>query len=56
MGRSVAGTCVKGVLEKFKRLRNCYNIRTIFKPKHTLRSSHMRTRMERGLQQMSQCV
>jgi hypothetical protein len=33
---------VKGVLEKFKHIGNRYNIRTIFKTKHTLRSSLMK--------------
>jgi hypothetical protein len=32
------------------------NIRTIFRTKHTLRSSLMKTRLERGPQQMAQCV
>jgi hypothetical protein len=35
---------VKGFSEKFKRTGNRYNIRTIFKTKHTLRSSLMKTR------------
>jgi hypothetical protein len=35
---------VKGVSEKFKRIGNRYNIRTIFKTKHKLRSSLMKTR------------
>jgi hypothetical protein len=34
---------VKGISEKFKRIGNRYNIRTVFKTKHTLRSSLMRT-------------
>jgi hypothetical protein len=47
---------VKGVSEKFKQIGNQYNIRTIFKTKHTLRSSLMKTRPERDMQQMAQCV
>jgi hypothetical protein len=38
---------VKGVSEKFRRIGNRYSIRTIFKTKHTLRSSLMKTRPER---------
>jgi hypothetical protein len=45
---------VKGVSEKFKRIGNRYNIRTIFKTKHTLRSSLMKTRPERDPQQTAQ--
>jgi hypothetical protein len=47
---------VKGVSEKFKRLGNCYNIRTIFRTKHTLQSSLMKTRLERDPQQMAQFI
>jgi predicted GIY-YIG superfamily endonuclease len=47
---------VKGVSEKFKRIGNQYNIRTVFKTKHTLRSSLVRTRPKRYLQQMAHCV
>jgi hypothetical protein len=47
---------VKGVSEKFKRILNRYNIRTIFKTKHTLRSSLMKTRPERGPLQTTQCI
>jgi predicted GIY-YIG superfamily endonuclease len=47
---------VKGVSEKFKRTGNQYNIRTIFKTKHTLRSSLARTRPKRDPQQMAHCV
>jgi hypothetical protein len=45
-----------GVSKKFKCTGNGYNIRTIFKTKHTLRSSLMKTGPERDLQQMTQCV
>jgi hypothetical protein len=47
---------VKGVSEKFKRIGNRYNIRTIFKIKHKLRSSLMKTRPERDRQQTARCV
>jgi hypothetical protein len=47
---------VKGVSEKFKHVGNRYNIRTFFKTKHTLRSSLMKTRPERDLQQTAQCI
>jgi hypothetical protein len=40
---SVVIPCVKGISEKFNRIGNRYNIRTIFKTKHTLRSTLMRT-------------
>jgi hypothetical protein len=46
---------VKGVSEKFKRIGNRYNIRKIFKTKHTLRSSLMKTRPERDPLQTAQC-
>jgi hypothetical protein len=47
---------VNGVSEKFKRIGNRYNIRTIFKTKHTHRSSVMKTRLERDEQQTAQCI
>jgi hypothetical protein len=47
---------VKGVSEKFKRIGNRYSIRTIFKTKHTLRSSVMTTRPERDPLQTAQCI
>jgi hypothetical protein len=47
---------VKGVSEKFKGMGNWYNIRTIFKTKHTLRSSFMKTRLERDPLQTAQCI
>jgi hypothetical protein len=49
-------TYVNGVSEKFKRIVNRYNIRTIFKTVHTLRNSLMKTRPERDPQQTAQCV
>jgi hypothetical protein len=48
--------CVRGVSEKFKHIGNLHNIRTIFKTKHTLRSSLKKTRPESDQQQMAQCV
>jgi hypothetical protein len=47
---SVCIPYVKGVSEKFERIWNQYNIRTLVRRKHTLRSSLMITRPERGLQ------
>jgi hypothetical protein len=47
---------VKGVSEKFKRIGNRYNIGTIFKTKHKLRNSLMKTRPERDPQQTARCV
>jgi hypothetical protein len=46
---------VKGVSEKFKCIGN-RDIRTIFKTKHTLRSSLTKTRPERVLHQVAQCT
>jgi hypothetical protein len=47
---------VRGISEKFLRTGNRYNIRTIFKTKHTLRGTLMTTTPDRGLQQIRQCV
>jgi hypothetical protein len=47
---------MKGVSEKFKRTGNRYNFRTIFRTKHTLRSSLVRTRPERDPQHTAQLV
>jgi hypothetical protein len=47
---------VKGISEKIKCIGNPYNITSVFKRKHTLRSSLMRTRPERYLLQMACCV
>jgi hypothetical protein len=47
---------VKGVSQKFKRIGNLYNIRTIFKTKHKFMSSLMKTRQERHPQQTAGCV
>jgi hypothetical protein len=47
---------VKDVSEKFRCIGNQYNIRTIFKTKHTRRTSLTKTRLEWDPQQMAQCV
>jgi hypothetical protein len=47
---------VKRVSEKFKTTGNQYDIRMIFKTKHTLRSSLMKARLERDLQETTQCI
>jgi hypothetical protein len=44
----------KSVSEKFKRLRNRYNITTIFKTKQILRSLVMKSKPERDKQQTAQ--
>jgi hypothetical protein len=44
---------VKGVSEKLKRTGNRYSIRMIFRTKHTLMSSLLKTRLERNPQQMA---
>jgi hypothetical protein len=49
-------TYINGISEKFKRIGNHYNTMATFKTKHTLRSSLMRTRLERDLQQMAHCI
>jgi hypothetical protein len=53
---SVYTPYLKGVSEKFRRIGNRYNIRAIFKTKHTLRSSLMKTRQERDPLQTAQCI
>jgi hypothetical protein len=53
---SVYVSYVKGLSEKFKSIGNRYNYRTIFKTKHILRSSLMKTRPERDPQQSAQCI
>jgi hypothetical protein len=47
---------VKCVSEKFKRIGNLYNIRTIFKTKPALRSLLIKTRPERDPLQTAQCI
>jgi hypothetical protein len=47
---------VKGISEKFRRIGNRFNIRTIFKTKHTLRGTLMKTEPVREAQQRKYCV
>jgi hypothetical protein len=47
---------VKDVSETFKCIGNRYNVRIIFKTKHTLRNSFIKTRPERDPQKTAQCV
>jgi hypothetical protein len=47
---------VMGTSEKFEPIGNQYNIRTIFKTKHALKSSVIKTKLEREPQQKAQCV
>jgi hypothetical protein len=47
---------VKGIAEKFRRIGNRFQIRTIFKTKHTLRSTLMKTGPIRNAQQTKKCV
>jgi hypothetical protein len=47
---------VKEVSETFKHIRVWHDIRTIFRSKHTLRSSLTKTRTERNPQHTAQCV
>jgi hypothetical protein len=47
---------VKSVSKRFKQIWNQYYITMIFKTKHTLRSSLMKTRLERDPQQTAQCL
>jgi hypothetical protein len=53
---SVVIPYVKGISEKFKRIGNRYNIRTIFKTNHTLRDTLMRTRPMSDPQLTAQCI
>jgi hypothetical protein len=46
---------VKGISEKFRRIGNRFNLKTIFKPKHTLRGTLMKTGPFRDPPQMRQC-
>jgi hypothetical protein len=46
----------RGVSERFKSTVNKYNIRTVFKTTHTLRNSHMRTRLKGSPQETVNCV
>jgi hypothetical protein len=47
---------MKGISETFKHTWNQCNIRMLFKTKHTLWSSFMKTRPERDLLEVAQCV
>jgi hypothetical protein len=47
---------VKGICEKFRRAGNRFNVRTVFKTKHTLCGILMETRLVRDAQWMKQCV
>jgi hypothetical protein len=47
---------VKGTSEKFSRIGNRFNLRTIFKTKHTLCGTLMKTGPVREVQQTKQCV
>jgi hypothetical protein len=47
---------VKGISEKFRRIGNRFSLRTIFKTKHKLRGTLMKTRPVRDAQQTKQCV
>jgi hypothetical protein len=47
---------VKGISDKFKRIGNRCNIRTIFQTKYTLRSTVMRTRPMSDPQLTAQCI
>jgi hypothetical protein len=46
---------VKGT-EKFRRTGNRFNVRSIFKTKHTLHGTVMKTRLVKDAQQMKHCV
>lgn len=47
---------VKGIAEKFRRIGNRFQLRTIFKTKHTLRETLMKTGPGRDAQKTKQCV
>jgi hypothetical protein len=47
---------VKGISEKFRRIGNSVNVRTIFKTKRTVRGTLMKTGPVRDAQQKKQCV
>jgi hypothetical protein len=47
---------VKGISEKFRHIGNRFDLRTIFKTKHTLRGTLMKTGPVRDAQQRKQCV
>jgi hypothetical protein len=47
---------VKGLSKKFRCTGNCFNVRTVFKLKHTLCGTLMKTGPVRDAQQMKQCL
>jgi hypothetical protein len=47
---------VKGISEKFRCIKNRFNLRIIFKTKHTLRGILMKTGLVRVAQQKKQCA
>jgi hypothetical protein len=48
---------VKGISDKFKRIGNKYNIKTVFKTKHTLRDIFVRTKLHtKSQQQIKHCI
>jgi hypothetical protein len=47
---------VQDISKKFRRIRNRFSLRTIFKTKHTLRGTLMKTRPVRDAQQTKQFV
>jgi hypothetical protein len=47
---------VKGISEKFRHIGNHFNVRTLFKTKHTFHGTLMKTGLVRDAQQMKQCV
>jgi hypothetical protein len=46
----------KGISKKFRHIGKCFNVRAIFKTKHTLHGTFMKTGPVRDAQQMKQCV
>lgn len=47
---------IRGFSEKFKRISNRYNIKTVFKTWHSLRNSLMRTRPIGSTQETANCI
>jgi hypothetical protein len=47
---------VKGISEQFRHIGNCFNVRTFFKTKHTLRGTLIKTGPVTDIQQTKQCV
>jgi hypothetical protein len=47
---------VMGISEKFRHIGNHFNVRNIFKTKHTLLGTMMKNGLVRDAQQMKQCV